>query len=89
MKSSIVDAIEKLLDSVGECDMDYLARTVRYRANILASSGIQIGDRVIVDQKPYGIKRGILVKKNRKNFVVRIGKSLYNVPPSIIKKDYY
>lgn len=89
MKSSVVDAIEKLLDSVNEYDMDYLARTVRYRANILASNKIQIGDRVTVDKKPYGISRGVLVKKNRKNFVVRIGKSHYNVPPSIIKKDYY
>ena len=89
MKSSVVDAIEKLLDNLNVHDMDYLARTVRYRANILASSKIEIGDRVIVDQKPYGIKRGILVKKNRKNFVVRIGRSYYNVPPSILKKDYY
>ena len=89
MKSSIVDVIEKLLDSVDEYDMDYLARTMRYRANILASSDIRVGDRVTVDKKPYGISRGVLIKKNRKNFVVRIGKSHYIVPPSIIKKDYY
>lgn len=89
MKSSVYNAIEHLLESLDMYEMDNLAKIVRYRANMLASEKIEIGDRVTIMDNEKGLRRGILVKKNRKNFVVRINKKLYDVPRSIIKKVWY
>jgi ribosomal protein S17 len=92
MKSSVYNAIEKLLDNLDKYDMDDLARIAQYRANTLAAVDINIGDRVTFEEMPRTmrrIRRGILVKKNRKNFVVRIGSKHYNVPPCILQKVWY
>jgi hypothetical protein len=89
MKSAVYEAITHLMENLSEYEMDELAKLMRYRANTMASEDIEVGDRVSVMDNVKGLRRGILVKKNHKNFVVRINKKLYDVPRSIIKKVWY
>lgn len=82
-QAEILAALAKI-DNVGV--LTHIAWAAKHRADALAKSGFRIGDKVRFDAKNRGIKEGILIKKNAKNFQVLVDHTRWTVSPALLRK---
>ena len=78
--------INQLMSGLSHQDLMIVAQSASIRARTLVNIEIKIGDEVEFDAKTRGIKRGVLIKKNRKTSKVLVGHTTWTVTSTLLKK---